>query len=221
MIYPNLCVDGFFDNPEEIIDFANTLDYSPCGYAPGVRTSHLHEINYGFFQNLCDKQLKLLFPDNPNNLIYEARSMFQKIPPNYKYTDWIHGDEPHQFTSIIYLTKNCDAGTNIYKRNFLSQKVNTDIKYEYFKQMTNNKLPKTKMNELIKSYEEHFKNFEKTITYKGIYNRLIGFDAYSFHGSEEYYSKQLDDRLTLITFFNKINSPDLKLKYPVTESRRF
>ena len=46
-IFPILCQDDFFDNPDEIREYALSLDYKSDenGHWPGVRTRPLHEIN--------------------------------------------------------------------------------------------------------------------------------------------------------------------------------
>jgi len=220
MIFPSVCMDGFFNNPEEIINYANTLEYSPDGSSPGFRTKLLHELNFNFFNNICLKQLAVFFPNNFNDLSFNARSGFQKVPANYEFTDWIHTDETSVLTTIIYLTDGCNAGTNIYQKNLFEKVPPTQIKYDYYKYMTDNKISENKMQELKKVYKEHFEAYEETISFKGIYNRFIGFDASSCHGAQSYFSDNKKDRLTLITFFDYINNKNLNLKFPIIESRK-
>jgi len=220
MIFPSVCMDGFFNNPEEIIDYANTLEYLPDGYSPGFRSKPLHELNFNFFNNICIKQLAVLFPNNVDDLSFQARCRFQKVPANYKFTDWIHTDDTSVLTTIIYLTNECNAGTSIYKKNLFKNEISTDIKYDYYKQMTNNKLPENKMKELEKIHKEHVKSYEETISFKGIYNRFIAFDASSYHSAQSYMANNEKDRLTLITFFDYINNKNLNLKFSISESRK-
>jgi len=220
MIFPSICMDGFFNNPEEIVNYANTLEYTPDGYSPGFRTQPLHEINFDFFNNICLKQLALLFPNNSGDLMFGARCRFQRVPANHKFTDWIHTDDPSVLTTIIYLTNGCSAGTNIYKTSLFKKEIATKVKYDYYKQMINNKLSKNKMEELKKVHKEHFEAYEETISFKGIYNRFIAFDASSLHGAQSYVSNKSKDRLTLITFFDYINNKNLTLKFPINESRK-
>ena len=52
MIYfPVTTVTDCFDNPDEIVKFANTLKYykSKTGNFPNIRTKSLHEINKKIF----------------------------------------------------------------------------------------------------------------------------------------------------------------------------
>lgn len=220
MIFPSVCMDGFFNNPEEIIDYANTLEYFPEGRSPGFRSKPLHKLNYNFFNNICVKQLAVLFPNNLNDLSFSATCKFQKVPANYEFTNWIHNDDPFVLTAIIYLTNKCNAGTNIYKKNLFKNNIPTEIKYDYYKQMTNNKLPKNKMKELKITHEEHVKSYEETISFKGIYNRFIAFDSSSYHSAQSYKANNKKDRLILITFFNYINNKNLNLKFPIPESKK-
>ena len=52
MLYPITCVDNFFDTPDDIKNYAKTLDYnySKEGKWPGERSNHLHEINFNFYK---------------------------------------------------------------------------------------------------------------------------------------------------------------------------
>ena len=67
MRFPTLCVDDFYKNPEQIRDFALSLEYSkPEGIYPGERTKYLHEIDKKLFQQFCEKLFSFqLFPNFP------------------------------------------------------------------------------------------------------------------------------------------------------------
>ena len=45
MTYPITIIDNFFDDPDAIVELANSLDYyaPETGNWPGVRTKRLHE----------------------------------------------------------------------------------------------------------------------------------------------------------------------------------
>ena len=47
MLFPSMCTDGFFKNPDNIVKYANTLTYhsAESGKWPGVRSEALHKIN--------------------------------------------------------------------------------------------------------------------------------------------------------------------------------
>ena len=50
IFFPTQSVDNFFDKPEEIVQFANSLEYKTArsGFWPGERTEELH-INHTLF----------------------------------------------------------------------------------------------------------------------------------------------------------------------------
>jgi len=54
-------VDNFFDNPEEIVKFANSLVYriGEKGFWPGKRTEELHINHKQFFNSFLKKILAL------------------------------------------------------------------------------------------------------------------------------------------------------------------
>ena len=56
-------VDNFFDKPEEIVKFANQLEYQvgPYGFWPGKRTKELHIDHKNFFNSFLEKIFSLFF----------------------------------------------------------------------------------------------------------------------------------------------------------------
>ena len=66
--------------------------------------------------------------------------------------------------------------------------------------------------------EQHNNQFEKTISFKAVPNRLIMFDSGTDHGVENFGD---NERLTLVAFFNCIKrSDDIGLKFPMSECKR-
>ncbi len=220
MIWPNICVDNFFDNPENIIQFSNSLQYFPNLKSPGVQSKPLHEINNNFFSYVNLKILSILYPNNYLDLHFNALSYFVKVPPNLEGDGWVHHDgEIFQMTSIVYLSKNINAGTSIYKlKKEWERHDNNKVKHKHFENIHNNII-----NKKINDYRDLNNSFyEKTIEYKAIYNRLISFDSSSFHAAEPYKNKNSnEERLTLISFFKNIcYAEDKMLRYPLTELKR-
>ena len=52
MIWPNLCVDNFFQEPDKVVEFANSLTFTKPKIAnyPGKRSEALYLINNEFFE---------------------------------------------------------------------------------------------------------------------------------------------------------------------------
>jgi hypothetical protein len=116
MIWPTLCVDNFFNNPEEVKKYALSLEYSASddGTWPGKRSKPLDKINFNFFKFVTTKIIRLLYPMNVEDLGWKAYASFQKIDGNlYSEPGWVHRDMD-EFTAIIYLSHHENCGTSIF-----------------------------------------------------------------------------------------------------------
>ena len=217
MKWPITCVDNFFDNPDEIVEFANSCKYkkSQDGSWPGERTEPLHIINVDFFKKLTMKIISLIYPMQTNNIQLMAKSHFQKIKGNdYENEGWVHDDRGFEFTSIIYLTKDEDCGTSIFQaKKFDVSPINTSKKRERFSNL--DKISGSTEKIYLKQNNDQFK---KTCSFSSEYNRIITFDSHNFHGVDSYGGNKENERLTLITFFEDIYFP--KIKFPITEMKR-
>ena len=49
MIWPTLCVDNFFDEPNKVIELSKSLDYESSNVYPGKRSIDLHIHHEEFF----------------------------------------------------------------------------------------------------------------------------------------------------------------------------
>jgi hypothetical protein len=220
MIWPNLCVDNFFENPDKVVEFSNSLTFikPKISNYPGKRTEHTHLINPEFFEFSTIKILSLLYPNEYLNLKWTALQHFQKVPANLKNDGWVHTDREFEFTCIVYLSKFLNCGTSVYHpKNSYGYIRNTKEKDEYF---TNNDL-KNHLK-IKKAKEENNSFFEETIKFNSKYNRLILFDGSSYHSSNVFnHDNNEEERLTLITFFKKVDYVNGDyLKKPITTMRR-
>ena len=216
MIWPTICVDNFFDNPNEIVELSKQFTYGPIDNAPGTRSESIHTLHTSFSEYLCVKMLSLYYPNDIQNIRFLSTSSFQKVPANLKYDNWVHKDDNYEITALLYLNEHTDSGTSIYhrKKHLFDNMKFSEEKNNYFK---NNNETKN-----LKKYRELNNNkFDETVSFKGKFNRLVMFDGSNFHASHPYYDKQNRDRLTLITFFKKIDIIDgLRLNYPIITSKR-
>jgi hypothetical protein len=214
MLWPFFCIDNFFDNPDEIVEYAKSLPYAPC-HNPGTRTVSLNELDEEFFFWINKKILSVLYPMNYNELAYNATTLFAKVPPNLVHDGWVHEDSC-EFSSIIYLSKQTDCGTSIFspKKSHLKKYQNQDRKAEYF-------VDESKTDGLADLKKTNNENFEESIIVKPKYNRLIIFDGKMPHAAQPYMSADTtEDRLTLNSFFNSITNTSGTLKYHGAEMRR-
>jgi hypothetical protein len=216
MLWPTICVDNFFEEPEEIKKFSNTLKFNedPFGKWPGERTNLLHEINKDFVDFTTKKIISVLYPINYHDMRWEAQQTFQKINGNiYKNKGWVHKDVPRELTAIIYLSNHLKCGTSLFKpKDFFNKCINTDFKQKFYKE-------KSKITIENKYLNENNDQFEKILTIDSRFNRLIVFDSNHFHAAEKFNEENInEDRLTLITFFTNISGN--YNKYPITEMKR-
>jgi len=215
MYFPLYYTPNFFDNPDEIKQWAESLEFTKPedGRYPGARTEPLHMIDKNFYDYVHLKIMSLVYGREIKEINWTTTSFFQLI----KYEDvkeddtgWIHIDEKSMLTSVIYLTPGkSNNGTNLYKPIKTGfQPKNYVEKNEYYKS--------GKMPENYKKYKmELDSNYQKLVSVASEYNSLLAFDGGYHHGTE-WDLKPEEERLTLITFFYRINSP----WYPIPEMRR-
>ena len=219
MLFPSLVVDNFFEEPKKIIDFSKKLSFKYDGVSPGIRSQLIHEIDYTFYNWINNKILSLLYPNDINSITYTANAQFQKISPNLKYVNWIHADTSAQITAILYLSKDSDVGTSLFKNKSFKDSLNQKIKYTYFENP--NIKDEKYLSQLENEYKKNKSNFEETLKVNGIYNRLFLFDSWNYHGAHKFVSLKKDsERLTYIVFFNDIYSKIKQLQYPIPTMRR-
>lgn len=217
MLWPTLCIDNFFQNPESIINFSKKLEFKKTeGFWPGERTECLSTIDANFFNSSTNKIIKSLYPDSSSmNIRWNANQYFQKIKTDeHKLSGFIHQDIDCEFTSIIYLSDEKEAGTALFKKIKDPVPSHKEIKQKGYLETNNQN-------------EEYFKKalkqnrdcFLKTLEFSSLKNRMILFDSSNFHGVNNFGKKQ-KERLTLITFFTSIVRLDAPLRFHVNESTK-
>jgi hypothetical protein len=214
MLYPTLCIDNFFQNPDSVIDFSKTLEFKKGdGTWPGKRTLPLHMIDNNFFQKTTSKIMASLYPNeiHSRTMQWSAAQYFQKIKTNeHLHPGYIHQDLEDEFTSIIYLSDEEDAGTAIFKIIKEPIPIYEDIKIK-------NYLSKKKSKDFFKSIKDNRECFQQTFEFTSLKNRMVLFDSFHFHAVNNFGKKQ-KERLTLITFFKSICRRDGQgLRFHVNE----
>lgn len=214
MLWPSICVDDFFINPEEVVKFANSLEYAkdPDGRWPGERSQLLHLVDQNFFNYVGKKFLSVLYPISYRHITYQMRLCFQRISPKYKSIGWVHHDDEQEVTAICYLSKHKNCGTSIYNYKGVYPVIkNLEKKEKQYKTLS------VKNEDLL--VKENNENYEETISFKSKFNRVIMFDSMQHHAAHQFLEEGVqEDRLTLIGFFSQIQSP--ALRHHGTEMRR-
>ena len=195
------CVDNVFEKPNEILKFADTLEYNDVGNTRGVRSKHLNEINQELFNFINTKILNCFYPGSSYKFF--AKSFFQKN--EYDINDgWVHSDNG-LITAVVYLTKGGTAGTSIYEQKDEHQLIKPqDKKHNYFNNHKNYSI--TKKQEIQELKLKNNSLFNKTASFTGRFNRLIAFNSKIWHAAE--LQKPNENRMTLISFIEKIKKHD-------------
>ncbi len=218
MIYPTIIMDDFFTEPEKIKNFSSKLKYfkDKDGKWPGKRSVPVHEIDYNFFNYFHLKILSILYPNDYRKISYTANACFQKISGNrHQNPRWVHEDIGSEITAIVYLSHHKNCGTSLWKKkNFFDSDSTAFEKHSFNKKESYNEEEKNLVN-------KHNSNFQKILNVDSIYNRIVLFDSNQHHSAENFLDQDIkEDRLTLITFINKVVLNDETMHYPITECRR-
>lgn len=213
--FPVLCQDNFFDYPDEIRDYALSLDYKPSedGRWPGKRTAALHTFNSKLNAEILLKVFSNYFDFNAGCSLNwkESYVCFQKVKPYANNTNcvenkgWIHSDTAG-FAGLIYLTPeaNKESGTSLYELKKEYKDINTQQFLEDIEELKKlYKGEKYNVTKLDKDYKNLIKHFDKVIEVKNVYNRLISYDGGNWHSAGDFVDKE---RLTLVFFVNDIMS---------------
>ena len=118
MYFPVYTLPNFYEDPHEVVKFANTLKYpEEANDGIGFGTVSLHHFHPKFFRFSNEKILKMIYgPLSTCN--YVSRNIFCKIKDKDtkgKKKGSIHFDKDTLLTVMIYLSDNLvNSGTNVY-----------------------------------------------------------------------------------------------------------
>jgi hypothetical protein len=206
MLFPTVCVDNFYDDPDKVRELALSLEYTrSSGRYPGKRTQLLHEIEPIFFQKFCSKLFSLYYDYNFCTVSWQVASSFQIIPSygpkeDLKNMGWVHQDDGNIMAGIIYLTPdiNLDSGTSIFKLVGDTYVNNPPEKINFLQDDKDE-------DAYISSLQDNRKNFIETARFQNVYNRMISFDAEQYHGVNSFYTEG-EPRLTQTFFVTSVES---------------
>jgi hypothetical protein len=120
MNFPVTYINNFFNKPDEILEYANTVDYFPPSEKDswkGLRSKSLHEINFDLFNHIINKVFSTYYDFNLENVSWNNSYVAFHKMNNINITKKdIHTDEDAVLAGVIYLNKNGDInnGTTVY-----------------------------------------------------------------------------------------------------------
>ena len=216
--FPIQSVDNFFDKPDEIVKFANSLKYKtgPHGFWPGKRTEELHINHKVFFKSFLTKLFALFFDYRHVKLNWSSVGMYfqktyafdPKVKNNILNTGLIHQDGKFPLVGLVYLTKDAckDSGTSIMipNKKYKNKTELGDEKERLYK-IPQDQLSKKDLEDRKKLILDTNENFEESIRFNNRFNRLITYTGKDFHKCNSFYSGQ-EERLTLVFFARKIQT---------------
>lgn len=189
MVVNSLVIDNFYTNPEEVIDFALSLEFVVEGNYPGMRTdSYLND------------SIKEIIQETLRPFAGEITSWGGKYSGSFQYTtsrdrSWIHTDYHTSWAGVCYLTPDAplSSGTGLFRHkqtgltvwNPEDRKINPEI------------------TEILNNDAQDMTKWEMVDRIGNVFNRLILYRADNFHVSLDYFGQNKEDgRLFQVFFFN-------------------
>lgn len=156
-----LIIDNFYSNPDEVREFALSLNFNVEGNYPGVRTSPILDEEWRehikeYLESIINKRITV-FP-------YEYNTAFQFTTETSE--TWVHHDAM-SYAAVVYLTPDpdIDSGTGIYRHKQTGIMKHTEGERDFNNETTDPK------------------DWELVAEAKNIYNRLVVYDSMYYHKS--------------------------------------
>ena len=175
-----LIVDNFYNNPDQLRDYALSLEYNVVGNYPGARSApYLPQDVKSAIQHVI-----MSAGGNVTHWFEESgyTGAFQICTS--KDRTWIHADTFNTWAGVCYLTPDppLSAGTALYRRKQTKE-------YE-------------KTNSDISDYDGYdYTKWEMTDYISNKYNRLILYRGNLYHASVDYFGDSLENGRLFQTFF--------------------
>ena len=202
-IIPTSVIDGFFEDPYKVREFALVQNFSPDPNKmwPGTRSDLLININANLHYYTIFKFLSIYYPiaDIKN---YFAKAYFQKVNKDFK-SGWVHKDNDI-ITGIVYLNPDGDenSGTSICEPKVPgTQLINGEEKRKFIAD------PKNYKGDINTLRQQNNNQFTDSIIIKNKFNRLLSFDSHLYHTANEYVGEDTTERLTLVFFISRLDVP--------------
>ena len=127
---------------------------------------------------------------------------------NILNTGLIHQDGDFPLVGLVYLTENADidSGTSLMlpNKNYKYNEELSEKKIILYKK-SQKELSKKDLEDYKKLILDTNKNFNESIRFNNIFNRLITYTGNDFHKCNSFYTSQ-KERLTLVFFVKKIQT---------------
>jgi hypothetical protein len=187
-----IITDDFYQNPDEVREYALSQEFSVRGNYPGQRTS---PVFYDGLKNSIQYIIQQAGGKITQFEEFDYNTAFQYTTIEDK--SWIHADQTTKWAGVCYLTPTAPitAGTALYKHKETGlYKAATNPDGSYNKEL------------MDKIYEEDCNDVSKWEMVDIVgnkYNRLVLYRGDLFHSSLDYFgTSKYDGRLFQTFFFN-------------------
>jgi hypothetical protein len=188
MAYTSIIIDDFYENPDEVREFALTQDYNVTGNFPGNRT--IPFLNESTIEHIASHIEP--YHGKISWVTDEYTGAFQYTTQEDR--SWIHADENNDWAGVLYLTPNAplSGGTGIFKHKA------TGVY----------KIPRLSSGEINEPLMELIYRDSRDMTKWEIvdfignkYNRLVIYQGDLFHSSLDYFGTDMYNGRLFQTFF--------------------
>ncbi len=185
----SLIIDNFYNNVDEVREFALSQEFAVRGNYPGMRT-------LPFLNDSIKNTIQTVLEPFAGKITYwgdDYTGAFQFT--TCRDRSWIHSDYTTNWAAVVYLTPNAPvtSGTGLYrlKENGLRNWNNSEHTAEENRNAEHNK------------YSQDYTKWELVDRFGNLYNRMVLYRGDIFHVSMDYFGQdRYDGRLFQVFFFN-------------------
>ena len=183
-----IITDNFYQNPDDVREFALSQEFSVSGNYPGNRTE-------SFLNDELKYYINSIVSPHAGDITYwggEYTGAFQ-ITTSADRT-WIHADQTTGWAGVCYLTPNAPhtGGTGLFRHK--------ETGLHAAPRLENGEYDIDLLNKIGEDSQDMTK-WEMTNFIGNVYNRLIIYRGDIFHTSLDYFGKDLHDGRLFQTFF--------------------
>lgn len=190
MAYSAIIIDNFYNNPDEVREFALAQDFNVDGNYPGHRTQSFlsPSVQEWIAHHLRGVHGEPVWPEEQDTYC----GAFQYTTAEDR--TWIHCDDWNDWAGVCYLTPNAPVtgGTGIFRHKptgLVARPINEDG-------TSNEEL----LNKIYEDAQDYTK-WELVDTIGNVYNRLVLYPGDLFHASLDYFGKDMHTGRLFQTFF--------------------
>jgi len=193
--------DNFLRSPDKVLELSYRQKYSKSEIYPGLRTESLFDIaddETKHFASYFAQRIKHdVFPGLTNFMLDIRFHINESFDDELANIGWIHSD-PSDLAGLLYLTpleQHFNTGTSIFIKKTDDEFETVDI---------NSRLEFNSLNKISETYktdlQNNWSNFDESIRVGNRYNRLVAYDAKSYHRPNSFKTAIDSPRRSLLFF---------------------